>query len=96
MYFLFVFLHRWKDHLFCLSSSTENLLLIFQREDLKSDESSQFWDLLYGETMADKAGFLTKEGGRWKSWKKRWFVLKNDLIYYSKKQVKKKSERKVF
>jgi RAC serine/threonine-protein kinase len=36
--------------------------------------------------MADKAGFLTKEGGRWKSWKKRWFVLKNDLIYYSKKQ----------
>jgi len=36
--------------------------------------------------MADKAGYLTKEGGRIKSWKKRWFVLKNNVIYYSKKQ----------
>lgn len=36
--------------------------------------------------MADKTGFLTKEGGRWKNWKRRWFVLKNNVIYYSKKQ----------
>jgi RAC serine/threonine-protein kinase len=34
--------------------------------------------------MADKAGFLTKEGGKFKTWRKRWFVLKNNLIYYSK------------
>lgn len=36
--------------------------------------------------MADKAGFLTKEGGNFKTWKKRWCVLKNNVIYYSKKQ----------
>lgn len=50
--------------------------------------------------MADKAGFLIKEGGKFKTWKKRWysyltidelstprFVLKNNVIYYSKMQV---------
>lgn len=36
--------------------------------------------------MADKAGYLVKEGGKFKTWKKRWFVLKNNVIYYSKKQ----------
>jgi len=36
--------------------------------------------------MADKAGFLVKEGGKFKTWKKRWFVLKNNVIYYSKQQ----------
>jgi RAC serine/threonine-protein kinase len=36
--------------------------------------------------MADKTGYLTKEGGRFKTWKKRWCVLKNNRIYYSKKQ----------
>jgi len=36
--------------------------------------------------MADKAGYLVKEGGKFKSWKKRWFVLKNNVIYYSKEQ----------
>jgi len=34
--------------------------------------------------MADKAGFLIKEGGKFKTWRKRWFVLKNNVIYYSK------------
>lgn len=37
--------------------------------------------------MADKTGFLVKEGGKFKTWKKRWFVLKNGVIYYSKKEV---------
>jgi len=36
--------------------------------------------------MADKAGYLVKEGGKFKTWKKRWMVLKNNVIYYSKKQ----------
>jgi len=31
----------------------------------------------------EKSGFLTKEGGSWKTWKKRWFVLKNGTMYYS-------------
>eukprot|EP01117_Protostelium_nocturnum_P008951 TRINITY_DN3213_c0_g1_i1.p1 TRINITY_DN3213_c0_g1~~TRINITY_DN3213_c0_g1_i1.p1 ORF type:complete len:442 (+),score=185.70 TRINITY_DN3213_c0_g1_i1:123-1448(+) len=36
--------------------------------------------------MADRSGYLVKEGGNFKTWKKRWFVLKDGVIYYSKKQ----------
>jgi len=36
--------------------------------------------------MAEKSGFLTKEGGAYKSWKKRWCVLKNGTLIYSKSQ----------
>ncbi|PRP85630.1 hypothetical protein PROFUN_06419 [Planoprotostelium fungivorum] len=38
--------------------------------------------------MADKSGFLTKQGGTIKTWKERWCVLKNNKIYYSKSQDK--------
>jgi len=30
----------------------------------------------------DKAGYLTKEGHFYKTWKKRWFILKDDTLYY--------------
>ena len=33
----------------------------------------------------DKAGYLRKQGGRVKSWKKRWFLLSNSCLYYFKK-----------
>eukprot|EP00767_Chilomastix_cuspidata_P003086 gnl/Chilomastix_cuspidata/3207.p1 GENE.gnl/Chilomastix_cuspidata/3207~~gnl/Chilomastix_cuspidata/3207.p1 ORF type:complete len:196 (-),score=8.61 gnl/Chilomastix_cuspidata/3207:83-670(-) len=35
----------------------------------------------------DKEGWLTKEGGSWKSWKKRWFVLKDSTLYYFKSKT---------
>jgi len=35
--------------------------------------------------IGSKTGYLTKEGGGIKTWKKRWCVLKNNVIYYSKK-----------
>ncbi|KAL6080430.1 PHprotein kinase domain containing protein [Balamuthia mandrillaris] len=36
--------------------------------------------------MATKEGWLTKEGGSWKTWKKRYCTLENDcLCYYTKK-----------
>jgi len=38
--------------------------------------------------MAEKAGYLTKEGGKFKTWKKRWCVLKKNVIYFSKKKKK--------
>jgi serine/threonine protein kinase len=37
-------------------------------------------------SMADKQGFLTKEGGHFKTWRKRWMVLRKGAIYYSKNQ----------
>jgi len=36
--------------------------------------------------MTDRSGYLVKEGGNFKTWHKRWFVLKDGVIYYSKKQ----------
>ncbi|EGC35230.1 hypothetical protein DICPUDRAFT_152431 [Dictyostelium purpureum] len=35
--------------------------------------------------MADIQGYLVKQGGSIKTWKKRWCVLKNGSIFYSKK-----------
>jgi len=35
--------------------------------------------------MADRQGFLVKEGGKIKTWRKRWFVLKAGSLYYHKK-----------
>jgi len=32
--------------------------------------------------FANKSGTLTKRGGKWKSWKKRYFVLKDNFLYY--------------
>jgi hypothetical protein len=31
-------------------------------------------------------GFLTKQGGKWRSWNKRWFVLADDVLWYFKKE----------
>eukprot|EP01126_Amoeba_proteus_P012707 TRINITY_DN1524_c0_g1_i8.p1 TRINITY_DN1524_c0_g1~~TRINITY_DN1524_c0_g1_i8.p1 ORF type:complete len:378 (-),score=76.50 TRINITY_DN1524_c0_g1_i8:842-1975(-) len=33
---------------------------------------------------ADKDGWLTKQGGSYKNWKRRWFILKGENIYYFK------------
>jgi pleckstrin homology domain-containing family H len=35
----------------------------------------------------EKQGYLTKLGGKLKTWRKRWFVLKNGVIMYWKSQV---------
>jgi len=37
--------------------------------------------------MTDRSGYLVKEGGNFKTWHKRWFVLKDGVIYYSKNQT---------
>ncbi|KAJ3432777.1 serine/threonine-protein kinase ypk2/ykr2 [Anaeramoeba flamelloides] len=33
-----------------------------------------------------KSGYLVKQGGRIKTWKKRWFVIKDKTVYYYKKE----------
>ena len=35
------------------------------------------------------SGWLIKEGGSWKSWKKRWFELEDTTLYYYKDETKK-------
>ena len=35
-----------------------------------------------------KEGWLIKQGGKYKTWKKRWFVLKNNHIAYYKEPGK--------
>lgn len=30
----------------------------------------------------DKEGWLLKQGGRYKSWKRRWFILNDNCLYY--------------
>ncbi|UYV77458.1 CYTH1 [Cordylochernes scorpioides] len=41
-------------------------------------------DLLYNFFNPDKEGWLWKQGGRYKSWKRRWFILKDNCLYYFK------------
>ena len=35
------------------------------------------------------SGWLIKEGGSWKSWKRRWFELEDTTLYYYKDETKK-------
>lgn len=34
-----------------------------------------------------KAGWVVKEGGKYKSWKRRWLVIEGDHLCYYKKEV---------
>ena len=40
------------------------------------------------EKTLEKSGYLTKLGGKIKSWKRRYFVLKNGTLSYWKSQVR--------
>eukprot|EP01088_Endostelium_zonatum_P000966 TRINITY_DN11243_c0_g1_i1.p1 TRINITY_DN11243_c0_g1~~TRINITY_DN11243_c0_g1_i1.p1 ORF type:complete len:991 (-),score=275.21 TRINITY_DN11243_c0_g1_i1:161-3133(-) len=52
---------------------------------IKKDEiKMESVGIMFGS--ADKRGFLTKQGGRVKTWKKRWFILSNNCLYYFKKE----------
>ena len=46
----------------------------------KQGETIQYHSL----QPVDKEGWLTKQGGSRKSWKRRWFVLKDSAVYYFK------------
>jgi len=35
-------------------------------------------------TPNDKDGYITKQGGKIKTWKRRWLVLKGNTLYYFK------------
>jgi len=44
------------------------------------DES--YDDLMYTFFSPEKEGWLLKQGGGWKNWKRRWFVLNDRCLYY--------------
>jgi len=39
-------------------------------------------DLMYTFFSPEKEGWLLKQGGSWKNWKRRWFVLSDRCLYY--------------
>ena len=39
-------------------------------------------DLMHTFVNPDKEGWLWKQGGRYKSWKRRWFILNDNCLYY--------------
>ena len=47
-------------------------------EEIKMDSEQSLF------ANAEKKGYLTKQGGRVKTWKKRWFVLTSNNLYYFK------------
>jgi len=50
---------------------------------------------LVGESI-EKAGHLTKLGGKLKTWRKRWFVLRDGALKYWKSQVSLLNVRQTF
>ena len=43
--------------------------------------------LILQDTLDNKSGYLSKLGGKVKTWKKRWFVLRSGELFYYKSQV---------
>ena len=39
-------------------------------------------DLMHTFFNPDREGWLWKQGGRYKSWKRRWFILNDNCLYY--------------
>jgi len=68
---------------------------INENEDLDPDFLSALYDRIVSDEIkmetegqvfanAEKKGWLTKQGGRIKTWKKRWFILSDFVLFYCK------------
>eukprot|EP01094_Clydonella_sp_ATCC50884_P024167 TRINITY_DN5990_c0_g1_i1.p1 TRINITY_DN5990_c0_g1~~TRINITY_DN5990_c0_g1_i1.p1 ORF type:complete len:715 (+),score=262.20 TRINITY_DN5990_c0_g1_i1:38-2146(+) len=45
-------------------------------------------EAVFGDALVNKSGWLTKQGGRVKTWKRRWFILSGNCLYYFKEKVR--------
>ena len=45
-------------------------------------------EVVFGNSLVQKNGWLTKQGGRIKTWKRRWFILSGNCLYYFKEKVR--------
>lgn len=74
LHLLFIFLPvRFLCFVFCF------VVIVKNRNTQKRNETKH-------EFLHTPQGFLTKEGGNFKTWRKRWMVLRKGSIYYSKDQ----------
>jgi len=49
-------------------------------------------DTAFGNSVAVKMGWMTKQGGRVKTWKRRWFILSDHVLYYFKEKQEETSK----
>jgi cytohesin len=64
----------------------EFLLDVYQRI-LEKEIKMEAEDAVFGNALVQKSGWLTKQGGRVKTWKRRWFILSGNVLYYFKEKV---------
>ncbi|XP_063796719.1 cytohesin-4 isoform X2 [Pseudophryne corroboree] len=64
---------------------TELLTEMFEslkKEPFQLPEEENAWELTLAFQKPQREGWLLKMGGRVKTWKKRWFILKDNCLYY--------------
>ncbi|XP_066452403.1 cytohesin-4 isoform X1 [Eleutherodactylus coqui] len=53
-----------------------------KKEPFQLPEDEDAWELTLAFQKPQREGWLLKTGGRVKTWKKRWFILKDNCLYY--------------
>lgn len=53
-----------------------------KKEPFQLPEEEDAWELTLAFQKPQREGWLLKTGGRVKTWKKRWFILKDNCLYY--------------
>ncbi|KAM4652893.1 cytohesin-4 [Discoglossus pictus] len=53
-----------------------------KKEPFQMPEEEDRWELTLAFQKPQREGWLLKMGGRVKTWKKRWFILKDNCLYY--------------
>ncbi|XP_072277341.1 cytohesin-4 [Pyxicephalus adspersus] len=53
-----------------------------KKEPFRLPEEEDSWELTLAFQKPQREGWLLKMGGRVKTWKKRWFILKDNCLYY--------------
>lgn len=53
-----------------------------KKEPFRLPEEEDAWELTLAFQKPQREGWLLKMGGRVKTWKKRWFILKDNCLYY--------------
>merc|ERR1719175_405394 len=72
-----------RDTCFILSFSIIMLNTALHNPNAKIKISDETYDdLMYTFFSPEREGWLEKQGGNWKNWKRRWFVLNDRCLYY--------------